>query len=97
MLKQHYYLSKQLGFNYTIQYKSDASNAVADALSRTPPWETGQFLILSMSQFDFLDDLRRTLHANPKFQALLSKVRANPSNHPDRKWIILSPKCVFDL
>jgi len=40
-------------------------------------------LILSVPQFDFLDDLRRTLHANPEFQALLYKVRANPSNHPD--------------
>lgn len=40
-------------------------------------------LILSMPQFDFLDDLRRTLHANPEFQALISKVRANPSSHPD--------------
>lgn len=34
--EQHYYLSKLLGFNYTIQYKAGATNVVADALSRRP-------------------------------------------------------------
>lgn len=31
--EQHYYLSKLLGFDYTIQYKAGATNIVVDALS----------------------------------------------------------------
>ena len=33
-LEQHHYLSKLLGFNYTIVYKSGKDNMVANALSR---------------------------------------------------------------
>ena len=57
--EQHYYLSKLLGFDYTIQYKVGSSNAVADALSRTTP--SGEFLLLSVPHLDFMRDLRNTL------------------------------------
>jgi len=36
-LEQQIYLSKLLGYDYTIQYKSSVSNVVADALSRVVP------------------------------------------------------------
>lgn len=32
-LEQQVYLSKLLGYNYTIHYKSEANNVVANALS----------------------------------------------------------------
>lgn len=79
--EQHYYLSKLLGFDYTIQYKAGNTNIVADALSRIPP-DSGQMLLLSVPHLDFMDDIRRTLHDNPEFQQLLSRVRSNPSDHP---------------
>lgn len=55
--KQHYYLSKLLGYENSIQYKSGATNVVVDALSRAPNPE-GQFLILSIPQLDFLHDIK---------------------------------------
>lgn len=55
--EQHYYLSKLLGFDYTIQYKPGASNTVADALSRQPT-NSGQLLLLSVPHLDFLEDIR---------------------------------------
>ena len=79
--EQHYYLSKLLGFDYTIQYKVGSSNAVADALSRTTP--SGEFLLLSVPHLDFMRDLRNTLHSSNEFQELLSKVRDNPGDFPD--------------
>ena len=81
--EQHYYLSTLLGINYTIQYKSSASNFVVDALSRMTPSSSGQLLLLSVPNFDFLNDLRCTLHASPDFQTQMSKVRTNPSDHPN--------------
>lgn len=79
--EQHYYLSKLLGFDYTIQYKVGSSNTVADALSRSPP--SSELLLLSVPNLDFMHDLRRTLHSNRDFQELLSKVRDHPQDHPD--------------
>ena len=79
--EQHYYLSKLLGFNYTIQYKTGASNIVADALSRRPP-EPSQLLVLSVPNLDFLSDIQQTLAINPEFQALRSNVQTNPSAYP---------------
>lgn len=79
--EKHCYLSKLLGFNYTIQYKVGTSNTIADALSRVS-FDSDQMLLLSVPHLDFIDELRRTLQASPEFQALLSKVRTNLSAHP---------------
>lgn len=81
--EQHYYLSKLLGFDYTIQYKVGSSNAVVDALSRTNSSPSGELLLLSVPNPDFMDDLRRTLHSNAEFQTQISKVRAQPGDYSD--------------
>lgn len=69
--EQHYYLSKLLGFDYTIRYKAGASNVVADALSRAPP-SPSQLLLLSVPHLDFLDE-RYTL--NQSFKRYFPKSR----------------------
>lgn len=79
--EQHYYLSKLLGFDYMIQYKAGATNVVADALSRRPP-ETGQLLVLSVPQLDFLCDIQQTLVNDLDYQALMANVQENPSADP---------------
>ena len=81
--EQHYYLSKLLGFDYSIQYKPGPSNLVADALSRTNCDNSGQLLLLSVPNFVFIDDLRRTLHDSPTFMAQFDKVKAQPTAFPD--------------
>jgi len=80
--EQHYYLSKLLGFDYNIQYKTVATNKVADALSRIPQ-TTAQLMILSIPHLDFIDELRQTLQQSPEFQSLLTKVRDEPTAYPD--------------
>lgn len=59
-LEQQTYLSKLLGYDYTIKYKLGSTNVVADALSRLPTPKT-ICLSLTMPHFNFLDKLRQTL------------------------------------
>lgn len=75
--KQHYYLSKLLGFDY----KAGATNIVAEALSRRPP-DSGQLLLLSVPQMDFMSDIQQTLENDPSFQELVRNIKVNPSAYP---------------
>jgi hypothetical protein len=56
-IPQHHWVSKLLGFDFFVEYKPGAMNAVADALSRRDTVE-GELLALSAPCFDFLDKLR---------------------------------------
>jgi hypothetical protein len=78
--EQQVYLSKLLGFDFTIQYKSGKTNLVADALSRieTP----AACLMLTVPQFVFLDELRSQLLLNNEFKQLLSSIQQTPALHP---------------
>lgn len=74
MPKQQVYLSKLLGYDYTIQYKVGKSNLVVDALSWVPVTSAGQLLVLSTPNFVFLDDLRKALQVSTEFQQLMPQV-----------------------
>lgn len=65
--EQQVYLSKLLGYDYSIQYKVEKSNLVVDALSRVSEPTEGHCLVLSMPTFTFLDDLRKTLQDSSDF------------------------------
>jgi hypothetical protein len=49
-------VGKLLGFDFTVEYKPGAANAVADALSRRDT-EEGAILALSAPRFDFISKL----------------------------------------
>jgi hypothetical protein len=57
---QHHRVGKLLGFNFTVDYKPGATNAMADALSRRDT-EEGVLLALSTPRFDFIDPALVTL------------------------------------
>jgi hypothetical protein len=56
-IPQHHWVGKLLGFDFAVEYKPGAQNAVADALSRrdTPD---GVVLAISAPRFDYIDRLR---------------------------------------
>ncbi|WVZ16640.1 hypothetical protein V8G54_009622 [Vigna mungo] len=77
---QQVYLSKLLGYDYTIQYRARKHNVVADALSRPTDTVHSHFFILSMPRFIFLDKLRQSLQDSPDFVSLLAKIWLNHDN-----------------
>jgi hypothetical protein len=78
--EQQFYLTKLLGYSYTIVYKPGNQNKVADALSRAPdPGPT--LLAITVPQLDFLDKLKEELQADSSFQELLQKVLQEPSTY----------------
>jgi len=56
--EQHRYLARLLGYDFMIQYRAGRANVVADALSQIEEESPASFSLLSMPQFDFLEDLR---------------------------------------
>lgn len=80
--KQHTYLSKLLGFDYTIKYKPGAANVVADALSRIIPGEA-TCLTLTMPHFLFLQNLCHALLQDTYYVDLLQDIHDHPTAHPD--------------
>lgn len=83
--EQHRYLARLLGYDFTIQYRSGRANIVADALSRIHEESpsSASLSLISMPQFDFLEDLRQDIATNPAFMELFCKIRNNPEAHPD--------------
>ncbi|WVZ24397.1 hypothetical protein V8G54_002941 [Vigna mungo] len=78
--EQQIFLSKLLGFDYSIQYKAGKLNVVVDALSR-PQDSSSNFLIFSMPNFTFLEELNKSLHANQNFSNFFKEVQQYPEDH----------------
>jgi hypothetical protein len=57
-IPQHHWVRKLLGFDFTVEYKAGATNAVADAPSRRDT-EDGTVLAVLAPRFDFIDQLRQ--------------------------------------
>jgi len=81
--KQHHYLARLLGFDYSIHYRKGKTNVVVDALSRSLKDQTAALYALSTPQFLFLEDLRKELLSLPEFTALRDDIQANPIAYPE--------------
>lgn len=76
---QQHYVRKLLGFDFSIEYKTDPSNKAADALSRIYEEEAvveSAFLALSKPIPTLLDDLRRECASKPELLSIKKQVEA---------------------
>lgn len=77
---QHMWLSKLLGYDFSIEYKQGKENVVADALSRI---SSGQLLHITLINvhIDFLNNIKAAWTAYPQCAKLISELQANPASH----------------
>jgi hypothetical protein len=67
-------VGKLLGFDFSVEYRSGATNVVADALSRRDN-EEGEVLTISAPRFDFIEHLRHAQATDPALVAIHDEVR----------------------
>jgi hypothetical protein len=80
-IPQHHWVGKLLGFNFTVEYRSGATNIVADALSRHDN-EEGELLAISAPRFDFIERLRHAQATDPALVAVHDELRAGTRTAP---------------
>jgi hypothetical protein len=90
-IPQHHWVGKLLGFDFTVEYKSGAANAVADVLSRRDT-EEGALLALSASRFDFINCLRQAQHTDPALVTLREDISIGSRRAP---WSIVDDMIQF--
>ena len=70
--EQQKWVTKLLGYDYEITYKKGKENVVADTLSRLP--EQAEFLAVSLSTSDFLNDIKREWQEDLKTSKIIKKI-----------------------
>jgi hypothetical protein len=90
-IPQHHWVGKLLGFDFAVEYKPGATNAVANVLSQRDT-EDGELMTLSGSRFDFIDRLRQAQLADPALVALHGEITAGSRPAP---WTIAGGMVMF--
>lgn len=96
--EQQLYVARLIGYDYSIQFRSGKTNLVADALSWIPQAPSGEFLLLSMPHFEFINELKRELVRHPQFIELRQNIIELPQHHADYKItqdLILKDGCIW--
>jgi len=82
-IPQHHWVSKLLGFDFTVQYKPGRTNVVADALSRRDA-DAGLNSI-SAPSFDLFAEFRAANVADPALVALTAQIMSGGSGGCPRR------------
>ncbi|KAK3136157.1 hypothetical protein QOZ80_5BG0428960 [Eleusine coracana subsp. coracana] len=86
---QHHWVSKILGFNFTVEYKPGKQNIVADALSRRDEELVGTHAI-SAPTFPLLEEVRAAAETDPALIALRDQIVAEGLPKVAGKSVILT-------
>jgi hypothetical protein len=89
---QHHWVGKLLGFDFSVEYKPGAQNAVADALSRRDTPDS-KVLAISAPRFDYIARLRLEQAGHPEVVALTDELTAGSRGAP---WAIVDGLLTYD-
>jgi hypothetical protein len=81
MIPQHHWVSKLLGFNFSVEYKPGRTNVVADALPRRDT-EQGIVHTLSFPNFDIMASIKKANISDPALVALKDQITAGMLGEP---------------
>jgi hypothetical protein len=90
-IPQHHWVSKLLGFDFTVEYKSGSTNTVADALSRRDT-EEGAILAILAPRFDFIGRLHHAQTTEPALVAIHDEIRAGTRTAP---WTVVDDMITY--
>jgi hypothetical protein len=79
-------MSKLLGFDFRVEYKSGTTNVVADALSCRDTEDRGEITTLTTPSFQLFDDLRHKLAADLDQQTIKGEVESSVCGD---KWLLV--------
>jgi hypothetical protein len=89
-IPQHHWVGKLLGFDFLVEYRSGATNVVADALSRRN--EEGEVMAILAPRFDFIERLRHAQATDPALVAIHDGVRVGTRTAP---WALVDGMVAF--
>jgi hypothetical protein len=99
-IPQHHWVEKLLGFDFSVEYRSGATNTVVDVLSRRDT-EEGTMLAISAPRFDFIDRLCHAQATDPELAAIHVELRRQKNGvvghggwHDSVRWAPLYPTCL---
>lgn len=77
------YLTRLMGYDYSIQYRLGKLNMVADALSRLPNPASSSLFLLLVPCFIIFQELKQHLLQDPAFIQLCQAILNTPTTYPD--------------
>jgi hypothetical protein len=78
---QQKWITKLLGYDFTVEYKKGVENRVADALSRREGWaEEVALSLLSIPTFDWIDKLKEQYKIDEELKSLFIKWQSKTLN-----------------
>jgi hypothetical protein len=91
-IPQNHWVGKLLGFDFSVEYRSGATNTVVDALSRRNNVD-GELLEISAPRFDFIARLRHAQATNPALVAIHNEVHVGTRM---ASWAVVDDMVTYD-
>jgi hypothetical protein len=92
-IPQHQWVSKLLGFDFRVEYKTGITNVTTDAMSRRDSAAKPSMMALSVPSFALFDDLRCAFTTDPALHTLWDKVQQGVH---DDKWRVTDGLVMVD-
>jgi hypothetical protein len=75
---QQKWVTKLLGYSFTVEYKKGSDNRVADALSRREGWEEdSSIFLLSIPAAAWVEDIKLEYQQDDRLKTILEKWNSN--------------------